>query len=97
MEYRDIDHLLLNVNKWPGAAGSPGADQPSYPGPGDSIMVAVADRGPLRILVHQVYADHQMLRGSTTGEVRDQKSRAIIPSDAPVSLSFRKIAGIHRR
>lgn len=97
MEYRDIDHLLLNVNKWPAGGDRAKPDQPSVPRPGDSIMVAVIDRGILNILVHQVHAGHRLLRGKTTGEVRDLNSRTIIDSDAQVSVSFKKIAGIHRQ
>ena len=97
MEYREIDHLLLNVNKEPGMAGRSGSNHSALPRPGDSVMVSVVGRGLLNILIHRAYTEGQNFKGKTTGKVCDEAGREIIGGAAHVSFSYNKIAGIHRR
>ncbi|MGI9535838.1 MAG: hypothetical protein ACR2PB_02120 [Desulfocapsaceae bacterium] len=97
MKYREIDHLLLNVNKGSGGAGRSGSNLPALPGPGDSVMVAVGDRGLLNILIHRAYKENQTFSGKTTAKVCDEAGREIIGDAANVIFSYKKIAGINRR
>lgn len=96
MEYREIDHLLMNVNKGAGSSRSR-QNRPGVPRPGDSVMVSVGDRGLLNILIHRAYAENQTFMGETMGQVCDDAGRQIIGDASRVSFSYNKIAGIHRR
>ena len=91
MDYREIDHLLLNVNKGPGAA------KPGTPRPGDSVMVSVGERTLLNILIHRTTDGNQIFLGETSGAVRDSDGREILGKAFPVRFSYQKIAGVHRR
>jgi hypothetical protein len=97
MNYKVIDHLLLNVNKGPGTNSPAGSANLGPPRPGDSVMVAAGDRGLLNVLIHGIDQGNQSLRGETIGSVRDSEGREIIGERSRVRFSFQKIAGIHRR
>ncbi len=97
MEYREIDHLLMNVNKGAGSSGRSTKDDSGVPRPGDSVMVSVGDRGLLNILIHRTHGANQTFMGETMGQVCDDTGRQIIGGAARVSFSYNKIAGIHRR
>jgi hypothetical protein len=97
MKYRKIDHLLLNVNKGPGRADRSGSSHRGLPRPGDSVMVAVGDRGLLNILIHRAFTESQTYMGETMVKVCDETGQEIIGGAAKVSFSYNKIAGINRR
>ena len=97
MDYTIIDHLLLNVNKGPGANNPAGPANPGPARPGDSVMVSMGDRGLVHVLIHRANQEHQTLMGETTGAIRDEEGREIIGEGSPVCFSYKKIAGIHRR
>ena len=97
MNYRQIDHLLLNVNKGPGATGPNGSAKSGAPRPGDSVMVSVGERTLLNILIHRTTDGNRTLMGETIGAVWDSDGREIIGEAFPVSFSYQKIAGVHRR
>ncbi len=97
MNYTEIDHLLLNVNKGPAAKSLAGSVQSGPPRPGDSVMVSVGDRCLLNVLIHRIDEGNQALMGETMGAVNDAEGREIIGEASRVCFSFAKIAGIHRR
>lgn len=97
MEYKEIDHLLLNVNKGSAGAGRAEAAHSEPPRPGDSVMVAVGERGLLRVLIHRTHAGHRILEGEARGAVRDKQGGELIGEATHVRFSHQKIAGIHRR
>lgn len=97
MEYREIDHLLLNVNKGAAGAGLTGTPLTDSPRPGDSVMVSVAERGMLRVLIHRNHADQRLVDGEAMGAVHDKHGEELIAGATLVRFSHQKIAGIHRR
>lgn len=97
MAYRDIDHLLLNLNKGPGAGDRSGSAAAGLPRPGDSVMVAVGDKGLLSILIHRASAGSMTLAGEAVGDIRAEDGSQIIGDAAHVRFSYQKIAGINRR
>ena len=97
MNYSDIDHLLLNLNKGPAPTDLSGALSSGAVKPGDRVVVSLGERGLLNILVHRASADSQILVGEAVGEVHDTDGREIIGTGAGVSFSYQKVAGIHRR
>lgn len=97
MDYREIDHLLLNVNKGAAAKKTAGSVQSDPPRPGDNVMVSVGDRGLLNVLIHRIDKGNQALMGATMGAIKDAEGREIIGEASRVYFSFQKIAGIHRR
>ena len=97
MKYRAIDHLLLNLNNGPGRVGQSGSNQPAFPRPGDSVMVAVGDRGLMSILIHRASIESQTYLGETMAKVCDESGQEIIGGAAKVRFSYNKIAGINRR
>ena len=97
MDYTEIDHLLLNLNKGQAAKSPAGSAQSGPPGPGDSVMVSVGDRGLLNVLIHRIDDKNQVLLGETMGAIHDAEGREIIGEASRVYFSFQKIAGIHRR
>ena len=97
MNYIEIDHLLLNVNKGPAANRLAGPAKSRPPQPGDSVMVSLGERGLLHVLIHRANQENQTLLGETSGAIRDAEGREIIGEASPVCFSYQKIAGIHRR
>jgi len=98
MKYREIDHVLLNLNKGRRGAGRNGPAHGALPGPGDHVVVSATDRSRLvNILIHRVYADSQTLMGKTLGDIYDEAGHEIIKQNAHVSFSYKKIAGIQRQ
>lgn len=97
MGYREIDHLLLNVNKGAAGTGLSRTAHTDSPRPGDSVMVSVADRGMLRVLIHRYHAHQQIVDGEASGAVRDKHGEELIGEATRVRFSYQKIAGIHRR
>ena len=97
MNYIEIDHLLLTVNKGPGRNSPAGSANPVPPRPGDRVMVSVNDRTLLNVLVHRIDKGNQTLMGEAIGAVSDAEGREMIGEASRVRFSFQKIAGIHRR
>lgn len=97
MEYQEIDHLLLNLNKGPDRSIRSESVRPAFPRPGDSIMVSVSNGRLISILIHQVHANSLVFKGITMAPLHDEDDRKMVESGAHVSFSFNKIAGIQRR
>ena len=97
MNYIEIDHLLLNVNKGPAADSPAGFAKLGLPHPGDSVMVSLGDRILLNILIHRIEEGNRTLMGEATGPISDAEGKEIIGEASRVCFSFQKIAGIHRR
>jgi len=97
MDYTDIDHLLLHVNKGPAVKHPAGASHPGPVRPGDIVVVSTGDRTILNVVIHKTDEHSQTLMGETAGAVRDAEGREIIGEAARVCFSYQKLAGIHRR
>ena len=78
LDYREIDHLLLNVNKGPAVNSSAGSMNQGLPRPGDRVMVSVGDRGLLNVLIHRANQENHTLMGEIVGAIQDVKGREII-------------------
>lgn len=97
MNYIEIDHLLLNVNKGPAADSPAGSVKSGLPLPGDNVMVSLGDRTLLNVLIHRIDESNRTLMGEATGAINDAEGKKIIGEASRVCFSFQKIAGIHRR